>query len=197
MYCVGQLWEEWDLNWGLEFKDYHGLKSVNDIKFLSSSTLLSLKLTNLQLKNFYKTVNHVFPILQDNICFILISMIMMLDTSNLTEDDTLTSDGSSPVGSSEYTASSSNNFHNMAGNHATGMYDNAASLDPGLQKKKPNIHSRFEEINVLQKQYIHLLRRYCLFIDNPELRKLGDIVGLEKAMYSFKQLAHYIPLLMN
>ena len=54
----------------------------------------------------------------------------------------------------------------------------------------------FDEIKSLQEHYINLLKRRCMVLKGPQLRKLVDPEGLKMIMICFKLLAQYVPPLM-
>jgi hypothetical protein len=100
MFRTGQIRHESNLLWYLEYKGYHGLKSVSDIPLFTCKQIASQSLTPNQLVNCGRLCELFKPLMMDTVCFQLISMIMMLDTSNLIYedmsniyDDTLTNSG--------------------------------------------------------------------------------------------------------
>ena len=208
MYCIGQLTVESDIFWDLEFKGYHGLESVNDIPKISTVNLCSQGLTKCELDHYYSLMKHICPLVKDAICFQLISMIMLLDTSSLIEDGVSTVDvmdtPNVSTDSREVNAPSlSHVFNDDEGNiSATADYDNNISIGNNTCKprenKKASIKERFQEINSLQKHYINLLRNRCMVLNNPKLRRLGDTdIGLKSTVLCIKQLAQYITVLMS
>ena len=93
MYIVGQLCESTNVFWELEFEGYHGLRSVNDIPKIGLDTVCCKRLTKSELDHYYGLLKHVAPLIRDAICFQLMSMIMLLDTSNIIDcDDTCLDD---------------------------------------------------------------------------------------------------------
>ena len=208
MYANGQLSEEYDLFWDKEFKGYHGLQSMDDIKMISMNSMCSQKLTQTELDHYYMLMRRVCPMMRDEICFQLLSMVMMFDTTNLIEDDSLSLVGDDNSNTSTDSLGPSRSVspprNRSSGEPPTMANTNSANKDGSssmehdgiLLGPKTNTQNGFGEIKVLQKHYIHLLRRRCMFLKGPLLRRLGDPDGLEKIMNSFKLLAQYVPALM-
>merc|ERR1719414_1925446 len=86
MFRTGQLREETNIFWGLEFKNYHGLRNVIDIPQITLDTVMGQCLTSNQLEHYRGMVRYLKPLMEDPICFQLISMVMLLDTSDLSDD---------------------------------------------------------------------------------------------------------------
>ena len=179
MYCAGQLTVESNVFWDLDFKGYHGLGSVNDIPKLSMIHVCSPSLTRCELDHYYSLMKHVCPLVKDPICFQLLSMIMLLDTSSLIENDAVPLDA---IGTSN------------CPNYPPEV--NSSPCSYVVEVKKPRIEERFQEIESLQRHYINLLRKRCMKLDNTKLKLLGDTdVGLKRTMHCVKQLAEYVPFL--
>ena len=83
----GQLSEEMNPFWYQEFVDYRGLKSVDDLPKMSPNRVCFEKLSRTELEHFLSLIKSVKPLVKDNVCFQLMSLIMMFDTSNLIEED--------------------------------------------------------------------------------------------------------------
>ena len=92
MYIVGQLCESTNVFWELEFEGYHGLRSVNDIPKIGLDTVCCNRLTRSELDHYNGLLKHIAPLIRDAICFQLMSMIMLLDTSNIIDCDDICSD---------------------------------------------------------------------------------------------------------
>ena len=203
MFANGQLSEEYDLFWDKEFKGYHGLQSMDDIKMLSMDSMCSQKLTQTELDHYYMLMRRVCPMMRDEICFQLLSMVMMFDTTGLIDDDSLSLVGDDNSNTSSNTSTDSSRTSRSVSpptnrNPTDPPMCNSSSNNDGssnmehdgiLLGPKINTQNGFGEIRVLQKHYIHLLRRRCMFLKGPLLRRLGDPDGLEKIMHSFKLLA--------
>ena len=83
MYRAGQIRLESNVLWHLEYKGYHGLKSVSDIFFVTSKQIVSQSLSPSQILDTCRLCLLLKPLVKDIVCFQLISMIMMLDTYNV------------------------------------------------------------------------------------------------------------------
>ena len=215
MYIVGQLSESTNMFWGLEFEGFHGLRSVNDMPKIGLKTLCCKRLASSELTHCQNLLTRISPLVKDAICFQLISMIMLLDTSNVidceednpTDDDAMDnecnerrfSQGNSSIASISEMAmdtSSNVNSHPMPSNYDRNRYsEKQVEINT---KQKASMLDRFKEINALQKHYINLLKTRCDQLDvDTEIKSLGDPEkGLGNTMLSFRQLAQYIPFLM-
>ena len=198
---MGQLTEESNVFWGQELEGYHGLRSVNDIPRLAlNGTIQNLQgMTKCEFDHYHSLMKHICPLVEDATCFLLISVIMLLDISNLIEDgvtplDVFITSNTSIDPSEVRTPSLSDVFDD--GDEIT--YSAAAYITDRKKhcethgKKKSRMEERFHEINALQRHYIHLLRNRCMHLNNPKLRRLWDTdMGLKRTMVCLKQLAQY------
>lgn len=206
MYAIGQLTEEYDLFWDQEFNGYHGLKSMEAITRISMNGMCGQKLTQTELQHYYTLMSRVCPIVKDEICFQLLSMVIMFDTTAMSEDDSISfywddnsnqslnsletagSTSSSGAINSPWLSISDVNTNNAGSGN---MAHNESVPEPNTTR-----HNGFGEIKVLQRHYIYLLRRRCMLLKGPLSRRLGDPDGMKNIMNSFKLLAQYVPALM-
>ena len=209
MYAVGLLSEKYNLFWEQEFTGYHGLKSVNHILKLSMNSACNEKFDRSQLDHYYSLMKYVCPVVKDEICFQLISMVMLFDTANLAEavptelDMEKTSIPPSLTSSEDDKTSrlcSSNITSKMPLIASSGANKHDDCSSTALQTRPPetkkmDLGKEFDEIKGLQNQYIHLLRRRCMLSEDPRLRRLGDVDGLNRTIDSFKKLAQLVSLL--
>ena len=205
MYVVGQLSERDNEFWALEFEGYHGLRSANDIPQLHIDHVCGGRLTTSQLEYCHSLLIQVVSVIRDPICFQLISMIMLLDTTDLVDDDDVSHNAMDTEGDP-------NNFGkaipislpeameqgDMTGLSASSYYvDKTKEKNQNAElrkKKKPGIKERFKEINQLQKFYIILLRKHCMTVSNSKLRILcADDTALKRIMFCIKQMAQFLP----
>ena len=202
MYTIGQLREETNVCWDLEFKGYHGLLSVNDIPRMSATAFFRKGLTKPQLDHVFEIIKFIVPLMKDPICFQLITMIMLLDTSNLIEN---------LVTPLNVVHTSIQPAEVRILSLADVMYDsdeipspwnkcNDTNLSSNVVQKKSNAleeirsrnEKRFHEIRLLQKYYTQLLRNRCIHSNNPKLRRLGDTdLCFKRTVVYLKQLAQY------
>ena len=202
MYIVGQLSESTNMFWGLEFEGFHGLRSVNDMPKIGLKTLCCKRLASSELKHCQTLLKRISPLVKDAICFQLISMIMLLDTSNVVdcEDDTPADDDGmdNEHNDLEMAMDTSNNMdsHLMPSEYDRNEYKKK-QVEVNT-KQRLIMPDRFKEINALQKHYINLLKTRCDQLDiDTDIKSLGDPEkGLGRTMLSFRQLAQYIPFLM-
>ena len=215
MYIVGQLCESTNVFWELEFEGYHGLRSVNDIPKIGLDTVCCNRLTRSELDHYNGLLKHIAPLIRDAICFQLMSMIMLLDTSNIIDCDDISSDD---IEDNEYNAltvcqedDSSPSMpkitfdesSEMKSSYPISSQDNKITCNNEKQvqvhtKQKPSAAERFKEINTLQKHYMYLLKTRCEQLDDTKIRKFvdPDKGGLRRTMLCFRQLAQYVPVLM-
>ena len=215
MYIVGQLSESTNMFWGLEFEGFHGLRSVNDMPKIGLKTLCCKRLASSELKHCQTLLQRISPLVKDAICFQLISMIMLLDTSNVVdcEEDTPADDDRMDNECNEERFSNDNvnspsiiemdmdTSNNMDSYSMPSQYDRNNYNKNQVQvntKQRSIMPDRFKEINALQKHYINLLKTRCDQLDvDTDTKSLGDPEkGLGRTMLSFRQLAQYIPFLM-
>ena len=199
---IGLLREDANTCWDLEFKGYRGLRSVNDLPRRSVTHLFRKDLTKHELEQAMGIMKFIVPLMKDSISFQLITMIMLLDTSNLIENVVTNFDA-------VYTSIQPSEVRILSLMDV--MYDSDEAVSPGNKYNDTNIASsfsqkkskalekisrcqekRFHEIKMLQRHYIQLLRNHCIHSSNPKLRRLGDAdLGLKRTMRFLKQLAQY------
>ena len=215
MYIVGQLSESTNMFWGLEFEGFHGLRSVNDMPKIGLKTLCCKRLASSELQHCQTLLQRISPLVKDAICFQLISMIMLLDTSNVVdcEEDTPADDdrmdnecnkerfSNDNVNSPSIIEMDMDTSNNMDSYPMPSQYDRNKYNEKQVQvntKQRSIMPDRFKEINALQKHYINLLKTRCDQLDiDTDIKSLGDPEkGLGRTMLSFRQLAQYIPFLM-
>ena len=69
MFRTGQLRHESNIFWSIEFKNYHGLKSVEDIPFVSVDTVACNRFTPPQLEHYFSLMKYVKPLMRDTVSF--------------------------------------------------------------------------------------------------------------------------------
>ena len=207
MFCFGQLNEKTNVIWSLDFEGYRGLRSVDDLVRLTMKNVCCERLTGAELTRYYSLVKHVTPLMQNSVCYQIICMVMLLDTSNLVdiemddipsnlmEHDFECSSSSSP---SAYIKS---NDVNAIKDTTQRKYGGNSKKDDSFmemsKKKKPGLEERFKEIKVLQKHYIELLKTYGERLDDPKISSLVENDEMvNKTMFCLRQIAQYVPALM-
>ena len=180
MFRTGQLREESNWFWSLDFKNYHGLKSVSDLPYVSIDTVSRKRFNSKQIEHYLKLMKYLKVLVKDTVCFQLISMAMLLDTSALMEKYGLSEDTCENE-LIHVTQSSTDQSYHL---HEINLYR--------------NMEQRFEEIRALQKHYIKLFHNRCMYLDNSELINLNDTdQHLKRTMIIIKEISYYISLLVK
>ena len=86
MFRVGQLRKEYNMLWEHEYNGYHGLRSIDDIHFLTLDMVAKKRLTSYELSHCKSLISSIGQLMENPISFYLLSMIMLLDTSNLEKE---------------------------------------------------------------------------------------------------------------
>ena len=206
MYSIGQLSEEYDLFWDQEFKGYHGLRRMEDIKRFSMNNVCSQKLTPTELDHYYLLMKGLCPIVKDEICFQLLSMVLMFDTTNLMRNDPISFLVDETLNQSLHSLEISGQVSFHGSSNSTEMYTSDTNTSTGgnsnmangktKSEDSTNRRDSFDEIKSLQEHYIKLLKRRCMVLKGPQLRKLVAPGGLKMVIICFKLLAQYVPPLM-
>ena len=203
MYRTGQLKEKSNIFWSQEFTGHHGLKSVSDIPFVTIDTVCRKKLSSVEYKHYQQLINYISPIVKDSICYHLISMIMLLDTTNIKDDDR----GSLVYENVENTVRNQSKlnltYFDLDQSKVFGLNsdDNVAvdlrSKDKVKNTKRRTTNNAYLEIKTLQRHYIDLFHHRCLHLNNPDIRSVGDTdEELKKTMSNIKCIEYYISLLV-
>ena len=205
MYFFGQLNEQTNVLWWLDFEGYHGLRSVDDIIKISFKNVCCERLTKVELTRYYSLLKHVSPLMKNSVCFQLLSMIMLFDTSNLVDIEM--EDIPSNIMEHDFECSCSSLSSTYIGSGLNASKDisqrkycgNSVADDKCEipQKKKPGLEERFKEINVLQKHYIELFKTHCERLDDPKINSLVENdKRINNIMLCLRQIAQYVPALM-
>ena len=215
MFRNGQLRNETNPLWYLEFKGYHGLQSTKDFPMFTFDDWELV--TKKQITTLKTSIKELGPLISDTISFYLLTMIMMFDTSDLNEskyqwDDEHLKYSLAPV--------------NMDDNHRIKeiheirkrLYPSytSATLDYGSMNEslsnenlcnmsvqegkryKSNVHERFICISNLRDVYLNLLMNRCKISKEPELKKFGDSnIEMNRAISSMKKVAKFMSILMK
>ena len=202
MYRTGQLKESSNVFWSQEFTGYHGLKSVFDIPFVTTDTVCRKKLSSTEYQHYRQLINYISPIMKDSICFHLISMILLLDTTNIKEDDAslVYEDGEMAVSNQSTTNRNGSNwgqptlpFFNSDDNNALDL----RNKDKTTNTERRTANNAFLEIKTLQRHYIDLFHHRCLHLNNTDIKSVADTdEELKKTMSNIKCIEYYISLLV-
>ena len=224
MFRAGQLSEELNPFWHLEFKSYHGLRSVSDIPILTifGEKLFCDQMSPNEIKETRNLIETLKPLMKDNICFHLICMIMMLDTSNLFENTLEVSlDISTKINNREIDYHDSKNCDIPFSPLKSRIQESPVSSEPLFTHDKlhcskvdqnkiidtktsltassltnTTTEERFRNIKTLQTHYIHLLQKYCSYSEDHEIRSFGRTdEDLKRTILFYKQLSHYVSII--
>ena len=224
MYRNGQLREESNPLWYLEFKGYHGLQSINDFPMFTIDSVSKgwgnnayEEVTKKQIKILKTSVKELGPLIRDTISFYLLTMIMMFDTSDLNEskdqwDDEHPNYSLEPVNMDDnhrikdisgIQASTSSSSTSTTSGYGSDMEclsnENLCNVSAQERKRlKPNIYERFSGISNLRDVYLNLLSNRCKISQEPEIKKFGDSnIEMNRAISSMKKVAKFMSILMK
>ena len=220
MYRYGQLTEESNPLWYLEFKGYHGLKCLNNLPFFNIENFCNKARRDIFSKEQIATANQMIreltPIVRDSICFYLITMVLMLDTSNL-KDKEYPAENKNPQYSLEPVnledsqcktdpsklqhpvASTLSKTLNEVNPVVLSSNENSSNLSAEEKSEmRSEIQQRFQEITRLRDNYLNLLRTRCKESSNPEIRQFADShEGLNRVISSIKKLTFFVSMTMS
>ena len=224
MYRNGQLREESNPLWYLEFKGYHGLQSIDDFPMLTIDSVSKgwgnrayEAVTKKQIIILKTSVKELAPLIRDTISFYLLTMIMMFDTSDLNEskdqwDDEHPKYSLEPVNmddnhriknNSEIQIPTSLSSPSMPSSYCSDMEslstENVCHVSvQETKRRKPKIHERFSGISNLRDVYLNLLMNRCKISGEPEIKKFGDSnIEMNRAISSMKKVAKFMSILMK
>ena len=219
MFRVGQLRKEYNLLWEHEYIGYHGLRSIDDIHLMTLEGISKKRLTSNELSHCTRIISNLSKLMENPVSFYLLSMIILLDTSNLKKEYQLVLDDndcrknqSNHCNHDEtfcktFTSNSFSNCVPSISNVFIGNDDIATEPDEthkdqtiGISNdhKKKAFEERFKGIKSLQRHYIILLHNHWKQADDKMKQSLGDNeVVLNKVIESIKQMAHYAGFLMK
>ena len=217
MYRYGQIREEMNPLWSLDFKSYHGLHSVHDIPLFTLEHIACQRLSADEIKYCNALMKRLSPLIRNPMPFYLISMIMLLDTSSVEKDydaylvgkDHVLNDVPTyrqldqhdkflPDGTTE-------SFHScipplsevFLGNDEIVYSVASSSTEPTIPRltcsqnfnEKNITQDRFREIKALQNHFMHLLWNHCKYSKNDGERNLGYTdAALKTSMIDLKKI---------
>ena len=219
MFRVGQLRKEYNMLWEHEYNGYHGLRSIDDVHLLTLDMLAKKRLTSYELSHCKSLISSMAPLMENPISFYLLSMIMLLDTSNLEKEyPTFFKEGLGTKSEDSFHLDDEEFFKNEGlhsftvcvpslseaffGNDEIETKATEGTKRPRLNAsndgKKKTFDERFEGIKMLQRHYTILLRNHWKHEGyNTEL-PLGDTDAvLKRAIESVKQITYYASFLMK
>ena len=180
MVRVGLLRPEYDVFWSQEFVGYHGLKSVSDFPFVSTEMIACGRLTPYDLHCCSSLIKRVSPLMANPISYQLITMIMLLDTTNVSNTDNTVHETQTRF--DEDSSHSSSSFEECVpplsevyfGNdtpfqpriQCSGKYVDSKDLTPMTSNARGKLSTkeRFRSVKMLRDHYMHLLKVHCKYI---------------------------------
>ena len=180
MLRVGLLRPEYDVFWRQEFVGYHGLKSVSDIPFVSTEDVCCGRLTPYDLHCCSSLIKRVSPLMANPISYQLITMIMLLDTTNVSNTDNTVHETQTRF--DEDSSHSSSSFEECVPPLSEVYFGNDTPFQPRIQcsskykdpkdftpmtsntRRKLSTKERFRSVKMLQDHYMHLLKVHCKYL---------------------------------
>ena len=208
MLRVGILRPEYDVFWRQEFVGFHGLKSVSDVPFVSTEDVCCGRLTPYDLNCCSSLIKRVSPLMANPITYQLITMIMLLDTSNVNNAENTFPETQTRF--DEDSSHSSSSFEECVpplsevyfGNdtpfqpriQCSGKYVDSKDLSPmpSTVRRKISTKERFRSVKMLQDHYMHLLKVHCKYIGEARGGYLGNTdERLFETMECIRKVAQY------
>ena len=208
MIRVGLLRPEYNVLWRQEFVGFHGLKSVSDIPFVSTEDICCGRLTPYDLHCCSSLIKRVSPLLANPISYQLITMIMLLDTSNVDNSDNGVIE--QQTGLDEDSNRSSSSFEECVPPLSEVYFGNDTAFQPRIQcsskcrdpteftsmtsnaRRKRTTTERFRSVKMLQDHYMHLLKVHCKYIGEARGGYLGNTdERLFETMECIRKVAQY------
>ena len=206
MFRVGLLRPESNVLWHHEFTGYHGLKSVSDIQFVTTEDVACGRLSQYDLNCCYSLAKRVSPLMANPISFQLITMIMLLDTTNVSNTENTVHETRFDEDSSH----SSSSFEECVPPLSEVYFGNDTPFQPRIQcsskykdptdftpmtsnaRKKFSTKERFRSVIMLRDHYMHLLKVYCKYIGEARGGYLGNTdERLFETMECIRKVAQY------
>ena len=206
MLRVGLLRPEYNVLWSQEFIGFHGLKSVSDIPFVSTEDVCCRRLTPYDLHCCSSLIKRVSPLMANPISYQLITMIMLLDTTNVSNTDNTVHETRFDEDSSH----SSSSFEECVPPLSEVYFGNDTPFQPRIQcsskykdptdftpmtsnvRKQRSTKERFRSVIMLRDHYMHLLKVHCKYIGEAKGGYLGNTdERLFETMECIRKVAQY------
>ena len=206
MLRVGIIRPEYDVFWRQEYVGYHGLKSVSDSSFVSTEMISCGRLTPYDLHCCSSLIKRVSPLMANPISYQLITMIMLLDTTNVSNTENTVHETRFDEDSSH----SSSSFEECVPPLSEVYFGNDTPFQPRIQcsskykdptdftpmtsnaRKKFCTKERFRSVIMLRDHYMHLLKVYCKYIGEARGGYLGNTdERLFETMECIRKVAQY------
>ena len=206
MLRVGIIRPEYDVFWRQEYVGYHGLKSVSDSSFVSTEMISCGRLTPYDLHCCSSLIKRVSPLMANPISYQLITMIMLLDTTNVSNTENTVHETRFDEDSSH----SSSSFEECVPPLSEVYFGNDTPFQPRIQcsskykdptdftpmtsnaRRKRSTKERFRSVIMLRDHYMHLLKVYCKYIGEARGGYLGNTdERLFETMECIRKVAQY------
>ena len=168
-------------------REFDGVCDLNKLKFLRMEQVNCGRFTAEQFGHWDKMVKYLAPIVQDDISFQILSMIILLDTE-ATVQRAVDRDA---------------DLNNLCRNNGSDgqPVTREVRLPPKMMKAKIAVRCDKEQllapINTIRNQYISLLHRRREVLGCEKLKELTDLGGLQKVMVHLRHIAQdLVPALM-
>ena len=184
MFRAGLLRSESNILWRQEFVGYHGLQSVSDIPLTTLKVVSCGRLSEYDLECCSSLGKRLAPLMRNPISFQLITMIMLLDTSNMNTSNLTPFETQNQLddGSTQSSASVEQCIPPIRET----CFRNDLN-DTGLTLKE-----RFHGVRTLQDHYMHLLKVHCKFMGEENGGYLGNTdERLFETMECIRKVAEY------
>ena len=219
MFRVGQLRKEYNILWEHEYNGYHGLRSIDDIHLMTLENIAKKRLRSKELNHCSSIFASISPIMENPISFYLLSMIMLLDTSDLEKDYQFGINESGCPKDQIIT-----HFHDANLFKTFGFYsfsncvpslsdvfigndeittDAEEGSKPQMTKassdhKNKTFEERFDGIKKLKRHYTILLHNHWKQAEDNMERTMGETETiLNRFIESVKQITYYASFLMK
>ena len=219
MFRVGQLRKEYNLLWEHEYNGYHGLRSIDDIHLMTLENIAKKRLAPKELNHCFIIFSSISLIMDDLISFYLLSMIMLLDTSNLEKDYQFDINENGYPKDQRGTPVNDVNLYKTFGYYSfsncvpsltdvfIGNDEIAADAEEGSKPqmtkqssdhKNKSFEERFDGIKKLKRHYTILLHNHLNQAEDKMERTMGDTEAiLNRFIESVKQITYYASFLMK
>ena len=183
MFRAGLLRSESNILWRQEFVGYHGLQSVSDIPLTTLKVVSCGRLSEYDLECCSSLGKRLAPLMRNPISFQLITMIMLLDTSNMN--------------TSNLTPFETQNQLDDGSTQSSAVEECILPIRETCFRKDLNdtgltLKERFHGVRTLQDHYMHLLKVHCKFMGEENGGYLGNTdERLFETMECIRKVAEY------
>ena len=163
-------------NWEREFD---GVCDLDKLQMLNMDRVNCGRLSKETLDEWQKLVKYLAPIVQDDISFQILSMIVLFDTeasiTQMVDEDEASSDMPGPSEGIRF----------------------PAKMMKGKIAARSKAETILAPVNQIRNQYINLLQRRRDVLGCDKLKELTDLGGLNRVMHHLRGVAQLVPKLMQ